>query len=190
MGQISLPVINRSGITSHWLSSGDSKYGTSTLYTKDFYVRSVLNTLLTQNINLKKYTLSTIEDRWSFSLSSKDRLLDTPYLLSSTSEFKLFTPRVELPNNLDSYYSLIDLDSSGSLNNHLPTYLSKLLILKKGDTLLLVNRYFDIVKGTWESRLDALSELGANRAKRSTKVPLRRKPVSKVDDVFTENLLF
>eukprot|EP00493_Phyllostaurus_siculus_P027784 UN28132 len=73
-----------------------------------------------------------------------------------------------MPNNKDFYISKINLDKlpaldyysnlvnskvSEGLDRYLPVYFGKLLIIKRGNTLILINRYFDIIKGSWESRV-------------------------------------
>lgn len=152
MGQISLPVINKSGINSYWDSNGDSRYEMSLFYSKDYYIRSLVSYLMRCNIELKRYVPNTIKDLWFCNIIRIDEIHKEYYLRPSLKKFKL---HILGPNYLPFYDEFISTSYaaiSNSLNKVLPCYICKLLILKNNSTLVIVNRYVQVKRGSWEGR--------------------------------------
>lgn len=152
MGQISLPVINKSGVSSYWDTSGDSKYEISLLYAKDFYIRSLITYLMRCNIELRRYVPNQIKDIWYYNITRIDEIHKEYYLRPSNRKFKLHVLDEKYLPFYEEFITTSLSSISNSLNKVLPIYSCKLLILKHNDSLILVNRYLQIKRGSWELR--------------------------------------
>lgn len=152
MGQISLPVINKSGINSHWDSSGDSTYEMSLFYSKDYYIRNLITYLMKCNIELKRYTPNAIKDLWFCNIIRIDEIHKEYYLRPNLKKFRLHILGSNYLPFYDEFISTSHTTITNSLNKVLPCYICKLLILKSNNTLVIVNRYIQVKRGSWELR--------------------------------------
>jgi len=152
MGQISLPVINKSGVNSYWDSNGDSRYEMSLFYSKDYYVRSLITYLMRSNIELRRYVPNATKDLWFCSITRIDEIHREYYVRPNLKKFKLHILGSNYLPFYDEFISTSYTEITNSLNKVLPCYICKLLILKNNNTLVIVNRYIQIKRGSWESR--------------------------------------
>lgn len=193
MGQISLPVINKSGVSSYWDTSGDSKYEISLLYAKDFYVRSFITYLMRCNIELRRYVPNQIKDIWYYNVTRIDEIHKEYYLRPSSRKFKLHILDKKYLPFYEEFIVTSLASISSSLNKVLPIYSCKLLILKHNDTLVLVNRYLQIKRGSWEfrckSRIKKQTNI-ANSLSKSTKLDKSKYKFIRSLNSYRSNLIF
>lgn len=152
MGQISLPVINKSGINSYWNTSGDSKYENSIFFSKDYYLRKLISHLVKRNIELRRYVPNEIKDMWFCNIIKIDEVHKDYYMKPSSRKFKLHILSTKYLSFYDDFISTSYLNISNTLDKVLPCYICKLLLLKHNDVLVIVNRYIQIKRGSWKDR--------------------------------------
>lgn len=121
MGQISLPVINRAGLYSHWSSSGDNCYNYALLFKQSMFLRLLLVTFLSRRLLLFNHIkLSTI--------------------------YKLDQAEYYSPTN---YQILIDLTNTIT-KQQLPFYTGKVLFLKYQNFIISIIYFFQPPKGEFK----------------------------------------
>ena len=175
MGQISLPVVNRTGIYSHWAGSGDNVYNYSTLLKQNIFISLLLSLFFKKKFflynHIKKSNLYT---HWEFTplkgeeefkealsknsdITDQQDYIDKPtgeslkeYLPSSDrTEFKKYVLRE------NAYYlNLIKLVSE-KIALELPLYAGKILFLKQRGILINLVFFFQPPKGEWKPKIKA-----------------------------------
>merc|ERR1712127_738030 len=147
LGQISSPVINKSGISSHWSTSGDTNQNIGSFFSKDYYIRALSRLLVKYNIRMYKYLSSEPKGRWYHSISSLDRLYFEYYITPGSNNFNMHKLDEDSLSTYDNY-ALAELTlAEVKLFKTLPTYLGKASLLKHGDRLILLNKFAAIKRG-------------------------------------------
>ena len=147
MGQISLPVTNKSGVSSFWQTSGGAYFDKATFYSKDYFLRRTYKMLLSHNINLVRYikqpaipskTLEGFKKLPYTTYKTPKGVYKISYNTSSTYN----ADYLKLTENLTEY----------KVSKSLPTYSGDLLLLKKNSTIIVISRYLPTVKGEWSKK--------------------------------------
>ena len=128
MGQISLPVINRSGLSMHWESSGESNYNKSNFYVKDVYIRDLISLIYKSYVPF--FSLSRINSKITpgIYLSDKDIEYSDSFDRALDNRFHVYTTNESYSTKAINYIG--DYDDWG---------------------LLIKSRWWDL--GDWELKL-------------------------------------
>ena len=152
MGQISLPVINRSGLSMHWESSGESNYNKSNLYVKDFYIRELISLIYksyTPFFNLNRANTKLIpgiylSDANMNSNNFFNRTLDDKFYIPITNEsYKVKT--IDYIDHCNDKFSEL-------MEKTLPTYNGNTLILRDNDSIIIIIKYFLVIRANWHKQ--------------------------------------
>jgi len=166
LGQISLPVVNRSGIYSHWSSSGDNIYNYSKLLKQNIFMRILLTTFFKK----KFFLLNSIKRKLTRSVDVEhdSSLTRTIYnTIKTTLSEQTFKSNLyaKLPNdkklipsnkgNLKERGVLTTLDLADLVNQktatELPIYSGKVLFIKQQGALICLICYFQPPKGSFKA---------------------------------------
>lgn len=153
MGQISLPVINRTGLSIHWASSGANTFNSPNSHIKDFYIRNLislvyrsyipfftlfkLNSKLTPGMYLFDYDTSNHK--------SYNRTLDNSFNIYDISA----SYNLKVPNYLDRYSNKLE----ELMDKALPIYNGNTLILKNNNVIIIVVKYFLVIRSNWYKQI-------------------------------------
>ncbi len=157
MGQISLPIVNRTGIYSHWLSSGDNVYNFSTFFKKSIMLRLLLTSFLKtrlyiyNNLKLKNIINSIKIHKCDYLFSIFKSFIFNKYklqpLIDSNINFKINNDLLELVNfNKNIFFTKYE-NTALSITKELPIFPGKIFIAKQQSSLMGVIYLFQPIKG-------------------------------------------
>lgn len=156
MGQITLPILNRTGTYSHWSSSGDNIYNNSKLIKQSIFIKKLLFLFLSQRspifnrvstTKLEKSFLSTYPDQLhddylNFSTNSNEAI---GYIIGDNIQT---TPSGnDIPLSDDKNLCTIKRKLNLLTTSDVPVYLGKVLFLKQGDLIVTIAHFFKPLKG-------------------------------------------
>lgn len=166
MGQISLPVVNRSGIYSHWSSSGDNMYNYSKLLKQSIFMRILMTTFfkkkffifnsvkkkLVLNVEIIHNTSLTLDIYHSIktTLNSYNSNSESLDLVAATSK-----NLISLVISPEERELLTTLELASIINQktalELPVYSGKILFIKQQNTLICLVCFFQPPKGSFKA---------------------------------------
>lgn len=128
MGQISLPVVNRTGIYTHWAGSGDNIYNYSKLVKQNLFIMALLSLFFGK----KFFTYYSVKQRESIIVYSS---------LESKSKHQQEGEQI-------TYFDLSKL-AAEHINLELPLYAGRVLFLKQRGVLVSLVLFFQPPKGEY-----------------------------------------
>ena len=168
LGQISLPVVNRTGIYSHWSGSGDNVYNYSKLLKQNLFISLLLSLFFKKKFfihnQVKKSNLYT---HWEFAplkpslnevgksanidLSTEESCLDNNNSTLGKVDTVIQLNQSKVNNN-PYYLNLVKL-ASEKVALELPLYAGKILFLKQRGILISLVFFFQPPKGEWKPKI-------------------------------------
>jgi len=169
LGQISLPVINRSGIYSHWASSGDNIYNYSKLLKQNIFMRILITTFFKKKFfvfnHIKKNTITKSESERDelltlsiyndikVTLRNRNSPLDTSFFFKKITNEELTQRELGASYNESEAMSFLDLAKLINQKTafELPIYAGRLLFIKQQGALICLACFFQPPKGDFKA---------------------------------------
>lgn len=151
MGQISLPVINRSGLSMHWDSSGGSNHNNQNLYIKDYYVKELISLIYKSYapfFNLSKSNVSLISGPYLLDMD-----LNITFNRTTDNKFNVIWTDKLCGNKITSYVTDCSDKFSELTEKNLPVYNGNTLLLKNNSEVIIVVKYFLVIRSNWNKQV-------------------------------------
>lgn len=156
MGQISLPAINRTGMSSHWASSGDSTFNKSNLFSKDFYLRLIVKLIYKSHSPFYEFSIDNEVVPNDLLLLEVDKVNKFNYKRSNGDKFVLFELSDSYKESIVDYRLNKSLRYEAFIEKFLPIYNGNLLIIKDNSNIFIAVRYFTIIRSNWHKQVNDL----------------------------------
>lgn len=179
MGQISLPVANRTGLSIHWASSGDSAYNNPNIHTKDYYIRNLISIIYKSYMPFFKLTVFNLNTVPGLYILDSDKT-DTMFFdkLDNTN-FSIFYLNDSYNLKIPNYIQCYNEKTSDLIEKALPVYNGNTLILRNNNTVVIVVKYFSIIRSGWHKQIRNY-EHNLKSKKGSTRYNVYRKKIKRL----------